>query len=192
MPQALSEFLSDRDKAVLDSIFNPFQIGGGAEQGVDWNFDEGLSDDVQDPYEEPTPEVQESVRREIQAIKLAECGDLAKAVDVFSSAIEVAPTRRAPWNNRAQAYRLLGNDQAALADLEMALQLSGGTGRTGCRALCQRGLLHRKNGDDDAARDDFKAATNLGSKFARGQLIEMNPYAALCNQMLRDAFQKLS
>uniref|UniRef100_A0A1B0DI01 Tetratricopeptide repeat protein 36 n=2 Tax=Phlebotomus papatasi TaxID=29031 RepID=A0A1B0DI01_PHLPP len=74
----------------------------------------------------------------------------------------------------------------------MALQLSGGTGRTGCRALCQRGLLRRKMGDDDAARDDFKTATNLGSKFARAQLIEMNPYAALCNQMLKDAFQKLS
>ncbi|XP_055691363.1 tetratricopeptide repeat protein 36 homolog [Lutzomyia longipalpis] len=192
MPQLLSELLSDRDKAVLDSIFNPFQIGGGAEEGVNWNFDEGLPEEIQDPYEEPTSAVKESIQREVDAIKAAELGDLTKAVELFTSAIEMAPKRPAPWNNRAQAYRLLGNDEAALSDLEEALKLSGGTGRTGCRALCQRGLLRRKNGDDDGARSDFKSATNLGSKFAHGQLIEMNPYAALCNQMLRDAFQKLS
>ncbi|GAB0086355.1 Tetratricopeptide repeat protein 36 homolog [Sergentomyia squamirostris] len=192
MPQVLSELLTDKDRAVLESIFNPFQIGGGAAEGVDWNFDEGLPEEVQDPYEEPTPEVTESIRREVEAIKTAETGDFEKSIELFTSAIEVAPQRPAPWNNRAQAHRLLNNDEAALADLEKALQLSKGTGRTGCRALCQRGLLKRKTGDDDGAREDFKNATNLGSKFARAQLIEMNPYAALCNQMLQDAFQKLS
>lgn len=80
MPQVLSELLSDKDRAVLESIFNPFQIGGGAEEGVNWNFDEGLPEEVQDPYEEPTVQVKESIRREVEAIKVAEVGDFTKAV----------------------------------------------------------------------------------------------------------------
>lgn len=81
---------------------------------------------------------------------------------------------------------------AALADLEHALRLSNSGGRSGCKALCQRGLLRRKVKNVDGAKEDFSAAARLGSKFARNQLVELNPYAALCNQMLREAFDKLA
>lgn len=59
---------------------------------------------------------------------------------------------------------------AALADLEEALKLSKSSGRTGCKALCQRGLLRRKHNNDDAAKEDFSNAAKLGSKFARSQV----------------------
>jgi hypothetical protein len=80
---------------------------------------------------------------------------------------------------------------AAVADLNEAVSVSGGQGRSGCQALCQRGILNRKEGQDDLARADFEAAAKLGSQFAKMQLIELNPYAALCNQMLHDVMGKL-
>uniref|UniRef100_A0A182PZE3 Tetratricopeptide repeat protein 36 n=1 Tax=Anopheles farauti TaxID=69004 RepID=A0A182PZE3_9DIPT len=83
----------------------------------------------------------------------------------------------------------LDDPQEALADIEQALRLSNNAGRTGCRALCQRGILKRKNNDIDGAREDFEIAAKLGSKFARTQLIELNPFAALCNQMLREVMR---
>lgn len=57
-----------------------------------------------------------------------------------------------------------------MLDLEEALKLSQSAGRTGCRALIQRGLLKRKNGDIEAARRDFEQAAQLGSQFARAQV----------------------
>jgi hypothetical protein len=80
---------------------------------------------------------------------------------------------------------------AAIADLNEAITLSGGQGRSGCQALCQRGIMNRREGHDDLARVDFEAAAKLGSQFAKMQLIELNPYAALCNRMLHDVMGKL-
>jgi hypothetical protein len=42
-----------------------------------------------------------------------------------------------------------------------------------------------QDGDEDAALEDFKAAAGLGSGYAKSMLVEMNPYAAMCNAMLR-------
>lgn len=59
---------------------------------------------------------------------------------------------------------------AAMADLNDAVRLSNGAGRTGCRALCQRGLLWRRRNAIDAAKADFALAARLGSQFARSQV----------------------
>lgn len=73
----------------------------------------------------------------------------------------------------------------ALADLLKAIDLSGDSyNLTKCRALCQRGIIRRKLNDVSGARDDFNESAKLGSKFAHQQLIELNPYAQLCNQMV--------
>ncbi|KAH8273745.1 hypothetical protein KR018_009590, partial [Drosophila ironensis] len=80
----------------------------------------------------------------------------------------------------------------ALDDLNRSLALATDAEvRTKCHAHCQRGVLYRKLENVDAARSDFAAAANLGSKFAKEQLVEINPFAALCNQMLRQAFEQL-
>jgi hypothetical protein len=80
-----------------------------------------------------------------------------------------------------------------LSDLNTAIQLSGGHGKVAELALdlTQRGLIRRLQGCDEGALEDFKAAAKLGSRFAGKQVIAMNPYAALCNQMLSEAFGKL-
>ena len=59
------------------------------------------------------------------------------------------------------------------------------------QAYCQRGLIYRRNGREQEAMSDFKMAADLGSEFAQSVLVELNPYAAMCNKMLRDVFSKL-
>ena len=55
------------------------------------------------------------------------------------------------------------------------------------------GMIHRLEGRDDLARKDFDSAAQLGSSFAKSALAAMNPYAAMCNQMLKNVFSgKLS
>lgn len=79
----------------------------------------------------------------------------------------------------------------AVEDLEKAISLSRGTGRTACQALVQRGLLLRLAGSNEEARVDFEKAAALGSEFARQQAVILNPYAALCNRMLSEVINKI-
>ena len=77
-----------------------------------------------------------------------------------------------------------------MSDLDTAIQLSGGHGKVAELAHTQWGLIRRLQGCDEGALEDFKAATKLGSRFARKQVVAMNPYASLCNQMLSEAFRR--
>lgn len=52
-------------------------------------------------------------------------------------------------------------------------------------------MLNRRDGRDDEAAADFRAAADLGSGFARSMLAQLNPYAAMCNKMLKNVFQAL-
>ncbi|XP_026468694.1 tetratricopeptide repeat protein 36 [Ctenocephalides felis] len=177
--------LSENDRAVLNSIFNPSQpLGENA-------FEEDIPELLEDQEDPQTPFLNDARALEAEAVRLAEAGDLAAALTVVDRAIDLLPGRPSGYNNRAQVHRLAGRDQDALSDLTMAVNLSSGKGRSGVQALCQRGLLYRKTGEDDLAREDFNKAASLGSTFAKNQLVEMNPYAALCNQMLGEVFAKL-
>lgn len=66
------------------------------------------------------------------------------------------------------------------------MELSEGKGKAGVQALCQRGALYRWMEEDEKARQDFTRAAKGGSSFARSQLVALNPYAAMCNAMLRE------
>lgn len=59
------------------------------------------------------------------------------------------------------------------------------------QAYTQRGLIHRLNGEEEKAHDDFIKAAALGSTFAKSVVVQMNPYAAMCNKMLAEAINKL-
>ena len=52
-------------------------------------------------------------------------------------------------------------------------------------------MIHRLEGQIEAARKDFEKAAEMGSGFAKSALAAMNPYAAMCNQMLKNVFQAL-
>lgn len=47
---------------------------------------------------------------ELEAIGAAEIGDNEKACDLFEIAMSLAPNRAAPYNNRAQVYRIQGDN----------------------------------------------------------------------------------
>ena len=44
---------------------------------------------------------------------------------------------------------------------------------------------------DEEALRDFRAAAALGSAFAKQQVVAMNPYAAMCNQMMSEVIKKV-
>ena len=63
--------------------------------------------------------------------------------------------------------------------------------RAAKQAYCQRGLIYKRNGRDEEAMSDFNTAAEMGSGFAKSVLVQLNPYAAMCNKMLKDVFSKL-
>ncbi|XP_030007187.1 tetratricopeptide repeat protein 36 [Sphaeramia orbicularis] len=176
---------SVHDRAVLQAIFNPTTPFGDI-PGL--NQEEELIDDDSGFDTELLKQVKEL---EMRGVSAAEAGDLQAALQLFSQAIQILPQRASAYNNRAQALRLQGNTAGALQDLNEAISLSGGCGRTGCQALVQRGLLRRLVCQNDEARADFEKAAALGNEFARQQAVVLNPYAALCNRMLSEVINKL-
>lgn len=53
-------------------------------------------------------------------------------------------------------------------------------------------MCFAQEGRDDDAAADFKLAAAEGSGFAKSMLVEMNPYAAMCNAMLRNVFTSMA
>ncbi|XP_064896206.1 tetratricopeptide repeat protein 36 isoform X1 [Columba livia] len=143
--------------------------------------------------EEPfAPALLEQVRDlELQGVSAAESGDVSVALERFGEAIRLLPERASGYNNRAQALRLCGDVTGALRDLDTAIRLSRGRGRAACQSFVQRGLIHRLQGRQEDARRDWEQAARLGSPFARRQLVLLNPYSALCNQMLGQMLGRL-
>ena len=87
--------------------------------------------------------------------------------------------------------KFVGDPNGALEDLNKAIELSDGRGKVAAQAFTQRGLLNKLNGNENDALEDFKKAACLGNSFAKQQVVQMNPYAALCNQMLADVIGKI-
>ncbi|XP_074036087.1 tetratricopeptide repeat protein 36 homolog [Leptinotarsa decemlineata] len=169
--------LSEHDNTILNCIFNPHLP---PEDNISYP-PEKLED-----KEDSTSEVEESKKLEIQAIQLAENGKLTEALNLINKAIQITPYRPSLFNNRANIYQYLRKFEDALNDATKAINLSTDKyKRTLCLAYCQRGILHRKAENMEMAREDFENAAKMGNDFAKKQLIELNPYAALCNQMLR-------
>jgi hypothetical protein len=104
--------------------------------------------------------------------------------------VAAAPGRAASYNNRAQLRQLRGDRAAALQDLEAALALPRVPRAVRAQALAQRGMLREVAGDEAGARADYEAAAAHGSAFARAQLVRLNPYARLCNQMMAQVLGK--
>ncbi|XP_077162928.1 tetratricopeptide repeat protein 36 isoform X2 [Paroedura picta] len=178
-------------RALLHRLFHPQAPFGDSAAEDDEEAGGGLPPPPP-PEEAFAPELLEAATElEMQGIAAAEAGDLAKALESLGRAIELLPARASAYNNRGQALRLRGDVAGALEDLATALELSKGAGRVARQAFVQRGLIRRLQGQEEAAREDFLRAAQLGSPFARQQLVRMNPYAALCNQMLAAAMKKL-
>ncbi|PAV87694.1 hypothetical protein WR25_03733 [Diploscapter pachys] len=170
-----------RDRAVLSRILNPLMPSEDISNNNDVAVDKPIEHEG----------YAESKELEKQGVRTAEGGDVNAAIEIFTRAISTCDINPSAYNNRAQAYRLVEKNEEALADLNRAIELSEEQGKSGCQAFVQRAMIHRLKGDDDAARADFEKAANLGSSFAKLQLVALNPYAAMCNKMLSEVFQNL-
>uniref|UniRef100_A0A1B6DDR0 Uncharacterized protein n=1 Tax=Clastoptera arizonana TaxID=38151 RepID=A0A1B6DDR0_9HEMI len=150
---------SEHDKAVLNSIFNPYlPLGENA-------FESDLisvNSIVEGEDEEENNENIEALKKlEIEGIIKSEAGDIESAITLFTEAINTAPSRASCYNNRAQGYRLQGKEKEALNDLNTAIELSAGKNISASQALCQRGLVFLKQGLEKEATMDFKAAAAM-------------------------------
>ncbi|KAK9739318.1 Tetratricopeptide repeat [Popillia japonica] len=178
--------LSTHDKAILNCIFNP-------NLPLTDCYEEELNEEIKDIGIDSL-EYKQASSLELEAIQQVENGKFDEALKIFEKAVQIAPNKASLYNNRAQLYLLRGEIPVAFEDLNQAVQLSENNllyNKTLCQALCQRGLIYRKRDDIESARSDFEKAAKLGSKFAKSQLVELNPYAALCNQMLRKVMDEL-
>jgi len=155
-------------------------------------------------------EIKSAKALERLGVELAEAGNVEKALAQFEKAIEIAPKWASAYNNRAQALRLIGRNEGlddiimlvtyildqilfieAIQNLDKALQFSNGKGKVACQSYCQRAMLLEQS-TKEAALKDWESAAKLGSQFARTRLVQLNPYAALCNSMLNDVFSCLN
>ncbi|XP_027049472.1 tetratricopeptide repeat protein 36 homolog [Pocillopora damicornis] len=173
---------NNNDQAVLESIFNPMlPLGDAAPKLQNEN----------DVNEENTEDAMLAKQLEASGVEKAEQGDLDEALECFNQACEICPLRSSCFNNRAQLWRLKGDIPSALEDLNKAIQLGEDRGAATAQAYTQRALIHRLNGNEDKALEDFTKAAELGSTFAKSMVVQLNPYAAMCNRMLADAINKL-
>nr|XP_025039351.1 tetratricopeptide repeat protein 36 isoform X2 [Pelodiscus sinensis] len=97
---------TSKDRAVLQAILNPSapfgDILGFAEE------EEAAA--VQGEEGAFTSELLEQVKElELQGVLAAESGDVNRALEKFSQAIQLLPERASCYNNRAQAFRLKGD-----------------------------------------------------------------------------------
>lgn len=132
---------------------------------------------------------------EVEAIELADVSkNYTKSLELFNSAIKLAPKYPSPYNNRAQVLRLLKRDQEALSDLDQAINLCLSDGSLPLilrQAYCQRAWLRYNTDQFEDAFVDFEAASKLGSSDAKKMAIKCNPYAQLCNNIMQELLQKL-
>ncbi|XP_011863579.1 PREDICTED: tetratricopeptide repeat protein 36 homolog [Vollenhovia emeryi] len=174
------ESLSEGDRAVLKTIFDPLQPLGPSDF-PGFPVPQEVEGDASEENQ-LEPDVLDIVKR---AIVCAEEKNFDESFRLFHEALKQAPESPSILNDRAQALRLANRVEEALKDLHLAVELSEGKGKAGTQALCQRGALYRWMGQDDKAREDFTRAAKAGSSFAKSQLVALNPYAAMCNAMLR-------
>jgi len=178
----MSKKISENDQSVLHLITNPGLPIDEAKRPL--AIDEDSTFDV-----DHLRKVKELERN---AVRLADEKDYEAAMECLKEALSVLPDRASVYNNRAQLWRLMSDDEAAMCDLDKAIELSGGQGKTASFAFTQRALILKMRGEKKKALEDFKKAADLGNLFAKKEVVDSNPYAALCNQMLAKAFKDLS
>nr|ACC43937.1 TPR-repeat containing protein A [Philodina roseola] len=177
--------ITDNDKYVLNAMFNPT---------YPLDFDKETATDTTDAENQSKIFIYHSSgsliffkKLEEEGVKLAEQNQISEAIERFDQAITLDPNQPSAYNNRAQAYQLQNRIDDAMNDLNKAIQLaSAGTHyqKTLSMALTQRGVLHRVLQNEKESLDDFTQAAELGSNFAKQQVLLSNPFAAACNQML--------
>lgn len=126
---------------------------------------------------------------------------LNQSIQIFTEILEQNPTDACVYNNRAQAYRCLNMDGDALQDLDKAIELGNAQKQYSVlrQAYTQRAIIRKKKLDSLVCLEqnehieieknellkDFQLGAKYGNKIAAYYAVKLNPYAALCNDMLK-------
>lgn len=101
--------LSSRDLEILDLLFDQTKT-----EDLLKSCTQVIHDDIEvkDDTEENTEEILSSKKLEVEGVGLAESAKFNEALEKFNRAIEIAPCRPSPYNNRAQLNRFLKEDES--------------------------------------------------------------------------------
>jgi len=177
--------LSAKDADVLEAIFSADgSLAPSADVPVPANSC------YTDTYAELAPATLARFRAtEARAAAASTGGDQAAACSLLDALVAEAPRYDSALNNRAQIYRLMGDNDAAMRDLNTVIALARAT-RAFAEACAQRGTLHRLAGDDEAARRDLETAARHGHDWARREGAALNPVAQLCNATVKEMLER--
>ncbi len=109
-----------------------------------------------------------------EALKKAEAGDLAKALELFDKSIELKNDEYVAWYNRAIVKSMMGRYEGALTDLTQAIKLNPAYKK----AYLNRGTAKKHLTDYGGAIQDFSRAIQLDSAYGeayynRGLVFEL-------------------
>ncbi|KAK9695008.1 hypothetical protein K7432_013193 [Basidiobolus ranarum] len=176
--------ISEHDRQVLDRVFNPEGVPFSPESG-DSSKGTSYTDEI------PADLLAKLKASEVEAVKIAENGNLVEAIKKLSEIIDECPQYSSAYNNRAQARRLNEDTAGALEDLEKAIETANGDVSVLKQAYTQRAIVKKSNGDQEGARLDFEKGAHYGNTVARDAAVRENPYAKLCNAMVMEAMKNL-
>lgn len=101
-------------------------------------------------------------------------GQISKAIEAYSHAIELKSGYAHAYNNRGISYRENGEYNRAIRDCSMALELD----KDDFKAYNNRGNAYVDKGDNDRAIDDFNMAVRLQPDRAESYSNRGNAYSA--------------
>lgn len=104
--------LSARDLSILNLIFDKSDSETKSPECFQVKTDSANVEDRDE--EESTEDILNSKALEVEGIKLTEHGDFVEALEKFNLSIEKSTHRPSPYNNRAQLYRFLNEDDSKL------------------------------------------------------------------------------
>lgn len=105
-------------------------------------------------------------------------GDLEKAIQNFSMAIELDPKFAIAYDNRGNAYDYLGNAQKAIADYDIAIVV-GADSSLQYLFYYDRGLTYLRLGQLEQALEDLNNSINLNPEFPKAYGNRGNAYQRL-------------
>ncbi|KAF9579815.1 Tetratricopeptide repeat protein 36 [Lunasporangiospora selenospora] len=174
--------VSAKDARILDMVFNPEgTMLPDRETEAMLNMEPVVIE----------PELLKKLKSlEAEAVVLAEKDDISGAIAKFTEVITLCPTYASGYNNRAQAYRILDNEEAALKDLDEAIK--NGSGQTDIlkQAYTQRAIIKKKLGDKNGAQADFERGARYGNPVAKAISVQDNPISQLCGAMVMEMLNK--
>ncbi|KAI9334748.1 hypothetical protein BDR26DRAFT_776478, partial [Obelidium mucronatum] len=124
---------------------------------------------------------------EKKGVEAAEQNELDLAVQHFSACVDMWPWYPSAYNNRAQAWRMLGETKKAKEDVEESIKYAEGQGNEKVlkMAYAQSAVLKKNEGDLVGAEADLLKSARLGNEISKAA-VKNNPYAKMCNAMVTE------